>query len=174
MAIYARVPESKYVLAPEGLHAAVCCDVVDLGLVDTQFGRKPKVAICWQLEEAIDTDRGRIRPVVRQRFTNSLHEKAKLRGVLETWRGGKFTRDDLRGFDLEKLIGESCQVQVIHNVSDEGQTFANVNTVIPLGKGMPRVSVDPGYVRRSLRDAQPTHPSTSPADDGLEEDPIPF
>ena len=174
MAIYAKAPESKYVLAPEGLHAAVCCDVVDHGQVDTPFGKKYQIEICWQLEEAIDTDRGRIRPVVRQRYTNSLHEKAKLRGVLETWRGRKFTKDELGGFDLEKLLGASCQIQVIHNDSDDGQTFANVNAVIPLGKGMPKVTVDPAYVRRSLRDATPTQPSRTPTVDVPEDDPIPF
>ena len=173
MAIYARVPESKYVLAPEGLHAAVCCDVVDLGLVDTQFGQKHKVELRWQLEEAIESDRGLIRPVVRQRFTNSLHEKAKLRGVLETWRGRKFTKEELQGFDLEKLLGASCQIQVIHNVSDEGQTFANVNAVIPLGKGMPRVQVAPDYVRQTQRSSQTPSGENDPVDLIAEKD-IPF
>lgn len=158
MAIYARAPESKYPVAPEGLHPAACCDVVDLGLVDTQFGQKHKVEIRWQLEEAIESEKGLIRPIVRQRFTNSLHEKAKLRGVLETWRGRKFTKDELAGFDLEKLIGASCQIQVIHNVSDEGQTFANVNAVIPLGKGMAKVRVESDYVRQADREkAQHLH-----------------
>ena len=129
--------------------------------------------ICWQIEETIDSDRGPIRPVVRQRFTNSLHEKAKLRGVLETWRGRKFTKDELAGFDLERLLGASCQIQVIHNTNEE-QTFANVNAVIPLGKSMPKVTVDPAYVRRSLRDATPTQPSRTPTVDVPEEDPIPF
>jgi len=141
------------VLAPEGLHAAVCCDVVDLGLVDTQFGGSPRSRSAGSLKKP-STRTGAESAGGPAAVHQQPAREAKLRGVLETWRGGKFTRDDLRGFDLEKLIGESCQVQVIHNVSDEGQTFANVNTVIPLGKGMPRVSVDPGYVRRSLRDAR--------------------
>jgi hypothetical protein len=128
---------------------------VDLGLLDTQFGQKHKVEIRWQLEEAIESEtKGLIRPIVRQRFTNSLHEKAKLRGVLETWRGRKFTKDELTGFDLEKLLGASCQIQVIHNVSDEGQTFANVNAVIPLGKGMAKVRVETDYVRQADRERQ--------------------
>ena len=172
MAIFARVPESKYPLAPAGLHPAVCCDVIDRGLVDTQFGQKHQVEIRLQLEEAIESDKGLVRPVVRQRFTNSLHEKAKLRAVLETWRGAKFTKDELRGFDLERLIGASCQVQVIHNVSDEGQTFANVNAVIPLGKGMPRVQVGSDYVRELQRTSMT--PSNGDAADPLLEDEVPF
>lgn len=171
MAIYARAPESKYPVAPEGLHAAVCCDVVDLGLVDTQFGQKHKVEIRWQLEEAIESAIGLVRPIVRQRFTNSLHEKAKLRGVLETWRGRKFTKDELTGFDLEKLLGVSCQIQVIHHITDEGQTFANVNAVIPLGKGMPKVRVETDYVRQQDRNQTSTVTPNGEVDDA---DDIPF
>lgn len=151
MAIFARAPEGKYVVAPEGLHAAVCCDVIDHGVVDTPFGQKSQVEVRWQLEDAIETPAGLIRPIVRQRFTNSLHEKAKLRLVLETWRGQKLSKAELKAFDLETLIGASCQIQVIHRVSDEGNTFANVNAVIPLGKGMPRVLVASDYVRQRDR-----------------------
>jgi hypothetical protein len=172
MPILARAPESKYPVAPEGLHPAVCCDVVDLGLCDTQFGQKHKVELRWQLEEAIESEtKGLIRPIVRQRFTNSLHEKAKLRGVLETWRGRKFTKDELTGFDLEKLLGVSCQIQVIHNISDEGQTFANVNAVIPLGKGMAKVRAESDYVRQQDRERQQHNQDVAAAAD---EDPVPF
>ena len=36
-------------------------------------------------------------------------EKAVLRQTLETWRGKKFTVDELRGWDLEKLIGATVK-----------------------------------------------------------------
>lgn len=166
MAIYAKVPDSKYVIAPEGLHAAVCCDVIDCGQQQTPFGPKHKVELRWQLADSVDSEKGPQRPVVRQRYTNSLHEKARLRTMLEMWRGRKFSKEELQGFDLEKLTGASCQVQIIHHTTDEGSTYANVNTVIPLGKGMDKVTST--YTREAQQQAQ------AEAGPDYDDDPLPF
>lgn len=128
MAIFAREPETNFVPAPEGLFLAACCDVVDLGMLDDGFGEKPKVEIWWQLDER-NPETGK-RFTVRRRYTLSLHEKATLRKELEMWRGRKFTKDELAGFDLEKLIHVSCQVQTIHKVTDDGKTYCNVAAVV--------------------------------------------
>ena len=151
MAIYTREPESKYTTAPEGLHGAVGCDVVDLGLVTDQFGTRPMVELRWMLERLDTQDADERRIIVRKRYRNSLHEKAGLRRDLEMWRGKKFSADELRGFDLERLIGVSCQIQVVHNAKDNGKVYANVAAVIPLGKGMPKLAVDSDYVREMDR-----------------------
>lgn len=148
MGIVAREPESTYTPAPEGLHVAACCDVVDCGLADHGFGEKHYVELRWQLEEP-DAD-GR-RPVVRRRYTLSLSEKASLRKDLEVWRGRKFTADELKGFDLEKLLKAGCQVQVVHRITDQGRTFANVSAIIPLGKGQKNPGVSADYVREIER-----------------------
>lgn len=149
MPIIAREPEGKnFTPAPEGIHVACCCDVVDLGLADHGFGEKHYVEIRWQLEE--DNPETHDRFVVRRRYTNSLSEKASLRKDLETWRGRKFTREELRGFDLEVLVGKACQVQVSHRLTDQGRTFANVTAVIPVGKGQTNPGVV-GYTRQADR-----------------------
>lgn len=133
MPLIAKEPEGRaFTPAPEGIHVAACCDVVDLGVLDAGFGEKPYCEIRWQLEDTDDTGR---RFVVRRRYTVSLNEKAALRRDLETWRGRKFTKDELRGFDVEQVIGKPCQVQIAHKLSEQGKTFANVTAVIPLGKG---------------------------------------
>lgn len=171
MAIIAREPESKFTPAPEGLHAAVCCDVVDLGLLDDGYGMKHKVEIWWQLDFVnADTDK---RFLVRRRYTNSLSEKANLRKDLEVWRGRKFTPIELQGFDLEKLIGVCAQVQVVHRITDEGKTFANVQAVVPLGKGMPKVHVGDAYVRVQDRTPTPAH-ADAPAAHDEDDDAVPF
>ena len=149
MAIIAREPEGKnFTPAPEGIHVAACCDVVDLGLADHGFGEKHYVEIRWQLEEENAETAQRF--VVRRRYTLSLSEKASLRKDLETWRGRKFTKDELRGFDLEVLVGKACQVQVSHRLTDQGKTFANVTAVIPTGKGQTNPGVV-GYTREADR-----------------------
>jgi hypothetical protein len=163
MAIMAREPESKFTPAPEGLHQAVCVDVVDLGLVETQWGQKPKVEIRWQLD-VVNADAGK-RFDIRARYTLSLSEKANLRKQLETWRGRKFSQEELQGFDLEKLIGVNCQLQVIHNLSDEGKTYANVQAIVPHNAKLPKIApLD--YVREQDRaKAHGNGPSAMPAED---------
>lgn len=172
MPIIVRKPKSHFAPAPEGLHVAVCCDVWDPwteeraaewggGLVD-------KTRVVWQTEEI---DPATNRPYeVSQIYTFSLHEKAKLCQHLESWRGRKFTSDEKDGFDIEKLIGASCQVQVVHKVTDAG-TYANVQAVVPLGKGQTKLRVSDGYVRKKDRQATDNHAQASQAD---ADDSVPF
>ena len=143
MAIIARDGGGDFTPAPEGLHEAVCVDVVDLGMVESQWGTKPKVRIVWQIDAR--DEKGRRFQVVRQ-FTISLNEKSALRPFLEAWRGRKFTADELDGFDLEKLIGVGCQVQVVHDISAQGKTWANVQAVVPLSKSAVKMAPE-DYVR---------------------------
>lgn len=148
MGIIAREPEGKnFTPAPEGIHVACCCDVVDLGLSDQGYGEKHYVEVRFQLEDADETGR---RFMVRRRYTLSLGEKATLRKDLETWRGRKFSREELAGFDLERLIGVPAQVQVVHKLSDQGKTFANISAVIPTGKGQQNPGIT-DYTRQVAR-----------------------
>lgn len=150
MPIYAREPEGKnFNPPPEGIHVACCCDVVDLGMADHGYGEKHFVEVFWQLEDTNPETGDRF--TVRRRYTNSLSEKASLRKDLETWRGRKFNKEELAGFDLEVLIGKPCQVQVAHRLTEHGKTFANVTAVIPLGKGQR----NPGITNYTRRAEQP-------------------
>lgn len=170
MAIWAREPKNTFTPAPEGLLAAVCVDVVDLGLVHDEFGSKYKVQIRWAIEE-LDPETGKPLLVVRK-FTNSLHKKAGLRQALEMWRGRAFTAEELAGFDLEKLISAPCQVQVVHNVSAKGETFANVQAIIPLGRGMTKLAIPADYVR--VKDREQTHGAADANNKIAEDDDCPF
>lgn len=148
MAIIAKKPESSFDPCPEGLHQGVCVDVIDLGVVKGQYGEKHKVEIRWQVD--IENERtGRLYEL-RNWFTLSLHEKASLRKTLEAWRGRKFTEAELEGFDLEKLIGVNCQVQVIHNITDDGKTYDNVQAVVAHNPKLPKLSPR-DYVRQKDR-----------------------
>jgi hypothetical protein len=171
VAIVAREPESKFTPAPEGLHQAVCVDVVELGLVKTPWGEKEKVEIVWQLDAENDETGKRFE--VRKWYGLSLHEKANLRKDLECWRGRKFTKDELTGFDLEKLIGANCQLQVIHNITDEGKTFANVQAIVPHNNKVPKI-VPLDYTRRKDRAKDQQNGHDDPFGDELRDDPVPF
>lgn len=167
MPIIAADNRKEWTPAPEGLAQAVCVDVVDMGVVETQFGPKHKVRIVFQLD-ILSPDDGK-RHQVSKMYSLSLAERANLRKDLETWRGKKFTADELHGFDLEKLIGANAQLQIIHNISDEGRTWANIQAIIPLGKGERRIHpLD--YVRVKDRSEQPKQQDPSKITD----DDLPF
>lgn len=153
MPIMATRPKNDFSPAPEGLFQAVCIDVIDLGIVKVEFKGKTKeqhkIKILWALDE-VDQKTGK-NFWVSQRYTLSLHEKSGLRKMLETWRGVKFTDEELEGFDVEKLIGANCQVQTQHNLTD-GTTYANVVAVVKAAKGVPKMAVPSDYVRQCDRE----------------------
>ena len=119
----------------EGVHVGVIINVIDLG---TQRNEKfdseaRKVLITWELpNETINID-GEEKPrVISKMYTLSLHEKARLRGDLETIRLRKFSSEEIEnGFDIFQMIGSNCQLQVEHN--DRG--YANIVSVMALPKG---------------------------------------
>lgn len=175
MAIYAKASGSNFTPAPAGTHAAVCVDVVDLGVIEATWNKKTlkqhKIRIVWQIDE--ERDDGKPYNVSR-RYTLSLHEKAGLRKDLESWRGRAFTQEELQGFDVETVIGVGCLVNVVHNDKD-GSTFANVAGVMKLGKGMTAPTLRE-YTRVCDRDPQESTTESVPPNDfgGLTDDDVPF
>lgn len=143
MPIIASANESKsYTPAPEGVHQSVCVDVIDLGMLKSRFPDEKtgkdkfqhKVNVVWQIPDLRDDGK---RYLLYKRYTLSLHEKAALRHDLESWRGRAFTFDELVGFDVEKLKGANCFINVQHKKSDDGsRTYANVVSVMPLPKNL--------------------------------------
>ena len=133
---------------PAGVYTGRCYRVIDMGTQTEIYratGEKKtarKVLIGWEVfgEDSdgmpIQNDDGR--PfIIGQRYTLSLHKKAKLRADLEAWRGRQFTDDELRGFDVQKLLGAYCLVNVTHSGKD-GKVYANVSSLTPLPRQMPK------------------------------------
>jgi len=101
-----------------------------------------------------------------------LHEKSALRKDLESWRGKKFTRDEEMGFDIERLIGVNCLLNITHNEVGD-RTYANIVSIMPLAKGMRPITVRE-YVRKV--DRQPDPAPLLPRDEAgvPTDDEIPF
>jgi hypothetical protein len=84
----------------------------------------------WELPEELMDDG---KPFVISKFyTNSLNEKATLRADLMSWRGRDFTSEELRGFDLQSILGAPCLINVVH---DENKK-AKVTSVAKLPKNI--------------------------------------
>jgi hypothetical protein len=153
---------------PEGIHPAVCVDVMDLGLVETDFqGQKKmvnKVKLAFESEAL--TDDGK-RCSVSKNFTASLNPKAKLADFLGKWRG----RPVLPGetIDLAKLLGASCTLVISHQKNLSGKTYASIDAVSkPTRKVAPSGTYDPAAARQRFsewkaKQAMPRANSPAPA-----------
>jgi hypothetical protein len=133
---------------PEGIHPAVCVDVVDLGLVETEFqGQKRwvnKAKVVFESEQK--TDDGKF-CTVSKNFTASLHPKAKLAEFLGKWRGRPVTPGET--IDLTKLIGASCTLVISHQQNLVGRTYASIDAVSkPTRKVTPSGTYDPAATRQ--------------------------
>ena len=119
----------EYPLCPDGLHAAVLVDAVDLGQQESPWGAKHKLSLVF--ETRLQDEEGKPFILVK-RYTWSLHEKSNLRKDLERFRGQKFTQGELiEGVDLEAYIGMSCNILVVHNEVEEGKVYSNIESVLP-------------------------------------------
>ncbi len=59
--------------------------------------------------------------------------------MLESWRGRAFTPVELDAFDVSKLVGVNCLLNVVHQNGtgvNSSKTYANVQSVNPLMGGM--------------------------------------
>jgi hypothetical protein len=112
----------------EGIHPAVCVDVIDLGLVETEFqGERRlvnKVRIFFETEQKNEEGKNCI---ITRTFTASLHPKARLAEFLSKWRGRPVVPGE--SIDLAKLIGANCTLVVSHQQNMVGRTYASIDAV---------------------------------------------
>ena len=148
---------------PEGVHHAVCYAVVDLGtqppLPGSQFSkRQHKILVMFELpEERITYQREGVEMegprAISKDFALSLHEKAKLRAFLVSWRGRQFTPTELEGFDLKNVLGVNCFLNVVHNAKG----YADIATIMPL-KGANKMSPKNEVTYFALNELSKTDP----------------
>jgi hypothetical protein len=139
MALKVKEKGGDFKPAPAGNHLARCIGVVDLG---TQYSPRfdkasKKLRISWELPNethVFNPDKGPEPFVVGREFTASLNKNSALRPLLESWRGRAFTAAELEGFELKKLIGAPCLINIVHETV-EGKTYANIASVSQLVKG---------------------------------------
>lgn len=140
--------DKQFPIHPEGQFTAVCVDGIDLGEQHNEkFGNwSQKYAIVFQTNEK-NPDTGKPFEIA-ERYTVSMGEKANLRKFLGQWRGRTYTNAEAEeGAPLHKLEGVNALVQIGHNTSTAtGKTYANIISIMPLPKGMPKLKAD-GYVR---------------------------
>ncbi len=130
-------------LIPQGMQVARCYSMVYIGTVEWEYKGKnkstPKVRLTWEFPNELRVfkeENGEQPMVISNEYTLSMYEKANLRKDLENWRGAKFTDTEADDFDITKLLGVPCMINVIHHEAKNGNIYANVGSINPLMKGM--------------------------------------
>ncbi len=138
MPLIAKLDSGDYEPTPTGLQAAVCAFVEDTGYEPDMKGNhlNRKVAVLWELSATMKDGRPFM---ISKTYTLSLSEKANLRKDLESWRGKQFNEEELKGFDVEKLKGANCLLNILPHKKDDGSMTAKVANVMPAQKGAPRL-----------------------------------
>lgn len=137
----APVPRTEFKPAPADVHLGICVQVLDLGTHATDFINpktgarvvKHEARLGFELPYA-KMDDGR--PfLVSQKWNVSLHEKAKFRPILESWRGAPFTAADTAAFDMKNLLGKAAMVTVTHSPKADGKgVWVNIAALAKVGR----------------------------------------
>ena len=117
-----------------GTYTARCIRVLDLGTQQSNFNGeiswRRQVLLIWELPTELKEST--TEPLTISKFyTLSLHEKSNLGIDLTSWRGRAFTEKEKQGFDIIKLLGVPCMLNVI--IGNNGKS--KVGAVMPLPKG---------------------------------------
>jgi hypothetical protein len=130
--------------ASDGSHSAILADIVDLGLVQGKWGPQEKIRLVF----IVDEQDGEGEPIrVVNTCTKTLHPKSRLTGHVNALMPGSRNVKDLV-LDPETLVGKHCQLITEQSTNDQGRTYTNIKSALPLGKDSPKVSIPLNFVRQ--------------------------
>jgi len=130
---------------PAGNYLARCYQMIEIGTVTEIVMNKSvtlkKVRIGWELPtemKVFDTAKGEQPLVISKEYTLSMHEKSNLRKDLKSWRGKDFSEDEAKAFDITKLLGAPCMLNIIHkpSASDPTRVYDQIAGITPLPRGI--------------------------------------
>jgi hypothetical protein len=146
MAITAKKSEQiERELIPAGNYVARCYKMIEIGNVPTEYlgveKLSHKVRIGWELPTELKVfkqENGEQPLVIEKEYTLSLADKSNLRKDLKSWRGKDFTELEMDNFDITKLIGTPCMLNIIHvaGKKDPTKMYQAIGSVSPVPKGL--------------------------------------
>lgn len=139
----------KFEVPESNTYVGVIADVIDLGKQKTAFGEKLQTRIVWLLN-AKDSEGKPLNAI--QQVAQSMHEKAKLYGIV---------KDILQTvppvpFETEDLIGKSRMLWIVKEpkANKPSEFFANIKAIMPLPAGTTPLAVPADYVRAKDKPAK--------------------
>lgn len=132
----------KRELIPAGNYISRCFSMIHIGTVKEDILGKTKllnkIRITWELPTetvVYDEAKGKQPIIISKEYTLSMNEKANLRRDLESWRGRSFTEKQAESFDVSRLLGVPCMLNIIHKVAKNGNEIAIISSISALPKG---------------------------------------
>ena len=128
---------------PTGAFIGRCYSLIDLGTQITTGSfagqEKHKIRLAWELfgedEQGapltIEVGGIEMPLTISKNYTMSLHEKSGLRRDLAAWRGKDFTDEEAKAFDVSKLLGAYCMINVTESETN-GKIYSNVAGITPI------------------------------------------
>lgn len=147
MGITAKSTGVKRDLIPADNYVAICYKMIEIGTTTEHVmgttKQLHKVRIGWELPNetrVFDEAKGPQPLVIDKEYTLSLAEKSNLRKDLKSWRGKDFTDEEAAGFDISKLLGAPCMLNITHKPStkDPSVFYEEISSVSKLPKEMPK------------------------------------
>lgn len=143
MPITAQNSGKTFELVPAGNHIARCFQMIEIGTLRSEYQGKVKnlykVRISWELpneKKVFDEAKGPQPFSISKEYTLALGDTANLRKDLESWRGKAFNDDEVKAFDITKLLGVPCMLNVIHKKSQtSGNQYSMISGITPMPKG---------------------------------------
>lgn len=131
--------KSNYTPAPGGSHVAVCYGIVDCGTQaftwNGELHVNPNIAMFFELQnELMENGKPFTISAIMNLKPGGRTKKSKLRVFLEAWRGVAFKDEDFGTFDLFKLVGIGCMLNIIQETKDDKQK-SKINGIMRLPKG---------------------------------------
>ncbi len=130
-----------------GTYVARCYSMVHIGTIEDSFQGEKKVLNKVRLSFEFPTEtkvfkeeEGEKPYILSKEFTLSMHEKATLRKMLESWRGKAFTDEEAKSFDITKLLGKPCMISVVHKAKDDGKVYAELSSIAGMQRDLPALT----------------------------------
>lgn len=135
---------SNYEQVKAGSYIARCYQIIEIGTIKEEYNgevkesKKVRIGFELPLELRQFKEGEPLMPMsIGKEFTMSLHEKSTLRKFLESWRGKSFTPEELKAFDLTKLISVPCLLTISSKINNEGKEYTFIS-----GIGLPIKGVE--------------------------------
>lgn len=133
-------PSESVEVPPADQHPAVCVALIDLGTHQDEYqdsGKKfhvRRVLIVWELTACRKAGTKTANHVVCKDYNLFFGPTSALRKLVEGWRGAGFKEGD--DFDISKLLGQKCLINLTHGKSARGSAYAKLASVGKLPKGL--------------------------------------
>lgn len=120
MSITAKNEGRSLELCPSGAFIGLCFYLAHLGTARDVYKGKEKIVNRFRIgfelpteQRVFDATKGLQPFAIYKELTLSMHPKSALRALLEAWRNKMFSEEEAKSFDVSKLLGIPCMLNII-------------------------------------------------------------